>query len=53
MRFDDTMPSTSIELIDNALILYPGLALAVGMILYISAINDEVGYRSSTSVSFL
>ena len=26
----------------------PGLALAVGMILYISAVNDEVGYRSST-----
>ncbi|XP_076458176.1 voltage-dependent calcium channel gamma-5 subunit-like [Babylonia areolata] len=25
-----------------------GLALAVGMILYISAVNDEVGYRSST-----
>ncbi|KAK7501919.1 hypothetical protein BaRGS_00006671, partial [Batillaria attramentaria] len=25
-----------------------GLALAVGMILFISAVNDEVGYRSST-----
>ncbi|XP_025110572.1 voltage-dependent calcium channel gamma-5 subunit-like isoform X2 [Pomacea canaliculata] len=25
-----------------------GLSLAVGMILYISAVNDEVGYRSST-----
>ncbi|XP_076467725.1 voltage-dependent calcium channel gamma-5 subunit-like [Babylonia areolata] len=25
-----------------------GLALAVGMILYISAVNDEVGYRTST-----
>ncbi|GFO38335.1 voltage-dependent calcium channel gamma subunit [Plakobranchus ocellatus] len=36
-------------LIGGVLFVLAGLSLAVGMILYISAINDEVGYRSSTS----
>ncbi|XP_005101013.1 voltage-dependent calcium channel gamma-5 subunit [Aplysia californica] len=36
-------------LIGGVCYILSGLSLAVGMILYISAINDEVGYRISTS----
>ncbi|CAG5136340.1 unnamed protein product [Candidula unifasciata] len=35
-------------LIGGVLFILSGLSLATGMILYISAINDEVGYRAST-----
>ncbi|BFZ17822.1 hypothetical protein BsWGS_20861 [Bradybaena similaris] len=37
------------SLVGGVLFILSGLSLAVGMILYISAINDEVGYRVSTS----
>ncbi|KAK7003666.1 Voltage-dependent calcium channel gamma-5 subunit [Biomphalaria glabrata] len=36
-------------LVGGVFFILSGLSLAVGMILYISAINDEVGYRVSTS----
>ncbi|XP_059144734.1 voltage-dependent calcium channel gamma-5 subunit-like [Physella acuta] len=38
-------------LVGGVFFILSGLSLAVGMILYISAINDEVGYRVSTSRS--
>lgn len=36
-------------LIGGVIFILSGLSLATGMILYISAINDEVGYRASTN----
>ncbi|KAH9518601.1 Voltage-dependent calcium channel gamma-5 subunit [Bulinus truncatus] len=36
-------------LVGGVFFILSGLSLAVGMILYISAVNDEVGYRVSTS----